>query len=148
MSYSGIGLIFFSQVVTHSATFDFWPATRHALRATPHGERPLSVHQYEEKTGKAAKDRQIEIWKEQGVDVAALQNGTVGLQKKRGYNDQLYTSCYVYPRMLIFPYKESYEWEFLNSSIQHAAFTVPHKVIAVHDDARTTKYQLNIASID
>ncbi|KAL0562745.1 hypothetical protein V5O48_019334, partial [Marasmius crinis-equi] len=32
-----------NRVVTHSATFDFWPATRHALRATPHGERPLSV---------------------------------------------------------------------------------------------------------
>lgn len=45
--------------------------------------------------------------------------------------------------MLIFPYKESYEWEFLNSSIQHAAFTVPHKVIAVHDNARTTKYRIN-----
>ncbi|KXN91629.1 Putative alpha-ketoglutarate-dependent sulfonate dioxygenase [Leucoagaricus sp. SymC.cos] len=76
-----------NRVVTHSATFDFWPATRHALRATPHGEKPLSVRDYEEKTGKVAKDRQIVIWERQGVYVAGLQNGTSGLQKKRGYND-------------------------------------------------------------
>ncbi|KAF5359618.1 hypothetical protein D9756_003264 [Leucocoprinus leucothites] len=76
-----------NRVVTHSATFDFWPATRHALRATPHGERPLSVQEYEEKTGKVAKDRQIEIWRQQGVDVNGLHNGANGLQKKRGYND-------------------------------------------------------------
>lgn len=75
------------QIVTHSATFDFWPHTRHALRATPQGEKPLSVREYEEKTGKQAKDRQIEIWKQQGVDVSALQNGTNGVHKKRGYND-------------------------------------------------------------
>lgn len=72
------------QVVTHSATFDFWPATRHALRATPHGEAPLSVEEYEKQTGKVAKDRQLEIWKQQGVDVEAQTTGTT---KARGYND-------------------------------------------------------------
>jgi sulfonate dioxygenase len=52
-----------NRVVTHSAIFDFWPATRHALRATPHGERPQSVEDYERQTGEVAKDRQIEIFK-------------------------------------------------------------------------------------
>jgi len=55
------------QVVTHSATFDFWPATRHALRATPHGERPISVADYERTTGKRACDRQLELWTRQGI---------------------------------------------------------------------------------
>ncbi|KAI0077089.1 alpha-ketoglutarate-dependent sulfonate dioxygenase [Panus rudis PR-1116 ss-1] len=72
-----------NRVVTHSATFDFWPATRHALRATPHGEKPISVEEYE-RDGKVAKDRQIEIWKQQGVDVGPTSNGT---SKPRGYND-------------------------------------------------------------
>lgn len=72
------------QVVTHSATFDFWPATRHALRATPHGEKPLSVAEYQALTGKTAKDRQVEIWKQQGVDVSSV--GVAGLTKSR-YND-------------------------------------------------------------
>lgn len=72
------------QVVTHSATFDFWPATRHALRATPHGEKPTSVEEYE-RSGKVAKDRQIEIWEQQGLDVGNPNaNGT---NKPRGYND-------------------------------------------------------------
>jgi len=74
--------------VTHSATFDFWPQTRHALRATPHAERPLSVEEYEKRTGKTAKDRQIEIWKAQGVDVSEIlgpQQAAVG--GKSRYND-------------------------------------------------------------
>lgn len=70
------------QVVTHSATFDFWPHTRHALRATPHGERPTSVAEYE-KQGKVAKDRQLEIWAQQGIS-GFQQNGQA---KPRGYND-------------------------------------------------------------
>lgn len=70
-----------NRVVTHSATFDFWPARRHALRATPHGERPTSVAEYE-KDGKVAKDRQLEIWKAQGIEVPEL-----GVGKVRGYND-------------------------------------------------------------
>ncbi|KAF9642537.1 alpha-ketoglutarate-dependent sulfonate dioxygenase [Thelephora ganbajun] len=56
-----------NRVTTHAATFDFWPATRHALRTTPRGEKPLSVEAYE-KQGQVAKDRQIETWKQQGVD--------------------------------------------------------------------------------
>ncbi|KAF9000670.1 alpha-ketoglutarate-dependent sulfonate dioxygenase [Cyathus striatus] len=73
-----------NRVVTHSATFDFWPAVRHALRATPHGEKPLSVSEYEKTTGKKAKDRQLEIWKQQGLDVDQILNGST---KPRGYND-------------------------------------------------------------
>ena len=46
--------------MTHSATFDFFPHVRHALRATPHGERPLSVAAYEAQTGKAARDWQAD----------------------------------------------------------------------------------------
>lgn len=74
------------QIVTHSATFDFWPAVRHALRATPHGERPTSVADYETATGKVAKDRQLEIFKKQGYeeDIRLTNNGVT---KPRGYND-------------------------------------------------------------
>ncbi|KAF9472127.1 alpha-ketoglutarate-dependent sulfonate dioxygenase [Pholiota conissans] len=71
-----------NRVTIHSATFDFWPATRHALRATPHGEKPTSVEDYERQTGKVAKDRQLEIWKQQGVKVEV--NTKVG---KARYND-------------------------------------------------------------
>ncbi|PPQ64578.1 hypothetical protein CVT26_001976 [Gymnopilus dilepis] len=74
-----------NRIVTHSATFDFWPATRHALRATPHGEKPTSVADYERQTGKEAKDRQLEIWKQQGVKVELNQKPKT--TKTRGYND-------------------------------------------------------------
>ncbi|KAH9998848.1 alpha-ketoglutarate-dependent sulfonate dioxygenase [Russula compacta] len=73
-----------NRVVTHSATFDFWPATRHALRATPHGERPISVADYERTTGKRARDRQAELWEQQGI-VPPEQKEV--LTKLRGYND-------------------------------------------------------------
>jgi sulfonate dioxygenase len=76
---------YYFQVVTHSATFDFWPATRHALRATPHGEKPTSVEDYERQTGKEAKDRQLEIWKQQGITVDHHVKSKSG--KARGYND-------------------------------------------------------------
>ena len=72
------------QVVTHSAIFDFWPQRRHALRTTPHGERPESVEVYERRTGKVAKDRQIEIWKQQGVEPLQVKRGA---SRARGYND-------------------------------------------------------------
>ncbi|KAH9944835.1 TauD-domain-containing protein [Amylocystis lapponica] len=52
--------------------FDFWPHVRHALRATPHGEKPLSV----------AKDRQQEIWAQLGASASVASNG-----RPRGYND-------------------------------------------------------------
>lgn len=73
--------------MTHSATFDFWPATRHALRATPHGEKPTSVADYEKQTGKQAKDRQLAIWEQQGISLPAQQDAAGGATKKRGYND-------------------------------------------------------------
>ena len=58
---------------------------RHALRATPHGEKPTSVEDYERQTGKEAKDRQLEIWKQQGISVD--QNVKSKSSKARGYND-------------------------------------------------------------
>ncbi|KAI1796931.1 TauD-domain-containing protein [Ganoderma leucocontextum] len=72
-----------NRVVTHSATYDFFPHPRHALRATPHGERPTSVADFERATGRVAKDWQKDIWEKQGItaDVAAPGNGP------RGYND-------------------------------------------------------------
>lgn len=73
-----------NRVVTHSATFDFWPVTRHALRATPHGERPISVADYERTTGKRARDRQLELWEQLGI-VLSEQNEK--LTKSQGYND-------------------------------------------------------------
>ena len=71
--------------MTHSATFDFWPSTRHALRATPHGEKPTSVREYESTTGKTAKDRLVEILKEKGVDTS--DDGALLKTLARGYND-------------------------------------------------------------
>jgi len=53
-----------NRIVNHSAIFDFWPAVRHALRTTPHGEKPMSVEEYERETGKVAKDRKIELLKD------------------------------------------------------------------------------------
>ncbi|KAF8658233.1 hypothetical protein AX14_007736 [Amanita brunnescens Koide BX004] len=73
-----------NRVVTHTATFDFWPQRRHALRATPHGERPESVEEYERRTGKVAKDRQIEIWKQQGIEPPQVKKGA---SRARGFND-------------------------------------------------------------
>jgi len=32
------------------------------MRTTPHGERPISVADYERTTGKPARDRQLELW--------------------------------------------------------------------------------------
>ncbi|KAF8313571.1 TauD-domain-containing protein [Clavulina sp. PMI_390] len=77
-----------NRVATHSAIFDFFPERRHALRATPHGERPLSVAEYEKLTGKQAKDRQKEVWKSLGYDPDAESgDGVLKAKKIRGYND-------------------------------------------------------------
>ncbi|CAE6492723.1 unnamed protein product [Rhizoctonia solani] len=76
-------VLFDNRIVTHAATFDFFPAQRHALRVTPHAERPLSVKAYEEKTGKKALDMQKEIYKALGVeDYIGVGEGVV-----RGYAD-------------------------------------------------------------
>jgi len=72
-----------NRVVSHTATFDFWPSTRHALRATPHGERPISVADYERTTGKRARDRQLDLWDRQGIQLPEKKD----LHKTRGYND-------------------------------------------------------------
>jgi len=78
-----------NRVVTHSATFDFWPHPRHALRTTPHGEKPTSVADYESSTGKVAKDRQLVIWEQQGVLDEVLKGSSPanGQAKPRGYSD-------------------------------------------------------------
>jgi sulfonate dioxygenase len=62
---------------------------RHALRATPHGEKPTSVKDYELQTGKEAKDRQLEIWKQQGINVDDHhhQNNVKSKSGKARYND-------------------------------------------------------------
>ncbi|KAF8262180.1 hypothetical protein EI94DRAFT_1809183 [Lactarius quietus] len=60
-------LSFVTTVVTHSATYDSWPSTRHALRVTPHGERPISVADYERTTGKRARDRQLDLLERRGI---------------------------------------------------------------------------------
>ena len=72
-----------AQIVTHSATFDFFPHVRHALRATPHGERPLSVAEYEAQAGKAARDWQQDEWAKLGVEARP----TPSANRPRGYND-------------------------------------------------------------
>jgi sulfonate dioxygenase len=70
-----------NRVTAHSATFDFYPHRRHALRATPHGEKPLSVADYEQKTGKRALDREEAL----GVKYNAAPDA--GINKPRGYSD-------------------------------------------------------------
>ncbi|KAI9509817.1 hypothetical protein F5148DRAFT_1275078 [Russula earlei] len=76
-----------NRVVTHAATFDFWSTTRHALRATPHGERPISAADYECTTGKRARDRQL--LEQQGITLLerkkAEEEGSTKLSY--GYND-------------------------------------------------------------
>lgn len=72
------------QIVMHTAIFDYWPARRHALRVTPHADKPTSVAEYEQRTGKVAKDRQIEIWKSQGIEPDGTRKKESG---PRGYND-------------------------------------------------------------
>ncbi|KAI0707254.1 TauD-domain-containing protein [Earliella scabrosa] len=72
-----------NRIVTHSATFDFYPHVRHALRATPHGERPLSVAEYEAQAGKAARDWQQDEWAKLGVEARP----TPSANRPRGYND-------------------------------------------------------------
>ncbi|KAF7327966.1 Alpha-ketoglutarate-dependent sulfonate dioxygenase [Mycena kentingensis (nom. inval.)] len=86
--YSTLTKSTLEQIVTHSATFDFYPHTRHALRATPHGEKPISVAEYEKTTGKTAKDRQVEIWRAQGIDIDSERNVGAGVAPKVArYND-------------------------------------------------------------
>lgn len=60
------------------------------MRATPHGERPLSVAAYEAQYGKKAKDRLREEWKKLGVADEldrAREAGAAGVTRPKGYND-------------------------------------------------------------
>ncbi|KAI0749662.1 TauD-domain-containing protein [Daedaleopsis nitida] len=74
-----------NRIVTHSATFDFFPHSRHALRATPHGERPTSVADYEAAKGAPARDWQREQWARQGIALASEPGAAAS--RPRGYND-------------------------------------------------------------
>ena len=65
--------------------FDFWPERRHAVRVTPHAERPESVESYEARTGKKAKDWADERYKSLGIQKPTL-GGGVG-KKERGFKD-------------------------------------------------------------
>lgn len=53
--------------MTHSATFDAYPSQRHGLRVTPQAERPLSVAEYEARTGKKAVDYIEERYAKLGI---------------------------------------------------------------------------------
>jgi len=75
-----------NRVMCHSATFDFFPQRRHALRVTPHGERPMSVERFEREFGRKAVDRQEEIWARLGVDLSGPGSGIVPAAKPT-YND-------------------------------------------------------------
>ncbi|KAH9945087.1 alpha-ketoglutarate-dependent sulfonate dioxygenase [Epithele typhae] len=75
-----------NRIVTHSATFDFFPHVRHALRATPHGERPTAVADYEAATGKAARLR--DEWARLGVAPGEPEPSAAAAGRPvRGYND-------------------------------------------------------------
>lgn len=74
-----------NRVVNHSALFDFYPSRRHGVRVTPHGERPISVADYEAKYSTKAKDWAEERAKELGV--STQQKVDVGGVQERGYKD-------------------------------------------------------------
>jgi len=57
-----------NRVLWHTATYDYYPHKRHALRATPLGEKPESVAEYEKRTGQKAKDWYVEKMKALGED--------------------------------------------------------------------------------
>lgn len=77
------------QVVSHTTAFDFWPHCRHALRVTPHGEKPLSVADYERSTGKQARDRQKDMWERLGLGdpLQKYSQGNEEISEPKGYND-------------------------------------------------------------
>ncbi|KAF8265423.1 alpha-ketoglutarate-dependent sulfonate dioxygenase [Lactarius quietus] len=60
-----------NRVVIHTATRDFWPARRHVLRVTAQSARPISVADYERTTDKRARDRQLDLWERQGIQLPA-----------------------------------------------------------------------------
>jgi sulfonate dioxygenase len=50
----------------------------------PHGERPISVADYERTTGKRARDRQLELWERQRI--VPQEQKKAELTKLRGYD--------------------------------------------------------------
>lgn len=74
-----------NRVVNHSAMFDFWPERRHAVRVTPHGEKPLSVADYESQFGKPAKDWAVERLQALGLAPLKLESGIS--KGERGFKD-------------------------------------------------------------
>nr|ODN94406.1 alpha-ketoglutarate catabolism dioxygenase [Cryptococcus depauperatus CBS 7855] len=73
-----------NRVCNHSATFDAYPSLRHGLRVTPHGEKPLSVQEYEEIYQKPGKDWLDERFKTLGITGPAKDDGK---SKKRAFRD-------------------------------------------------------------
>jgi sulfonate dioxygenase len=75
----------FNQILdcTHTATLDFQPQTRHALRASPRGEKPKFIEE-ERQTDKVVEDGRNEILKEQGIEIPQSRKG---LSRARGYNN-------------------------------------------------------------
>ncbi|WWD19163.1 hypothetical protein CI109_103621 [Kwoniella shandongensis] len=73
-----------NRIVNHSATFDSYPSLRHGLRVTPHGEKPLSVEEYEEAYGQPSKDWLEERYKALGLAPPARDDGKT---KKKAFRD-------------------------------------------------------------
>nr|KIR88806.1 alpha-ketoglutarate catabolism dioxygenase [Cryptococcus tetragattii IND107] len=73
-----------NRVCLHSATFDAYPSLRHGLRVTAHGEKPLSVEEYEEIYQKPAKDWIEERFKTLGITGPARDDGKT---KKKAFRD-------------------------------------------------------------
>ncbi|WVQ80176.1 hypothetical protein IAT38_002281 [Cryptococcus sp. DSM 104549] len=73
-----------NRIVNHSATFDAYPSLRHGLRVTPHGEKPLSVEEYEQTYQKPAKDWLLERFRTLGITGPS---GDDGKTKKRAFRD-------------------------------------------------------------
>ncbi|EJT98501.1 TauD-domain-containing protein [Dacryopinax primogenitus] len=71
-----------NRVLWHTATYDIYPYKRHALRATPVGERPMSVKQYIKQYGKEPTS-----WDEERL-------------KKLGENPQAFLATYKDPEPL------------------------------------------------
>ncbi|KAG7562150.1 hypothetical protein FFLO_02432 [Filobasidium floriforme] len=77
--------IWHNGLVNHSASFDFWPQRRHALRVTPHAERPMSVAEYETKYDKKAIDSDTVKYRALGMEKPKY-NVTLN-RKERGFKD-------------------------------------------------------------
>ncbi|KZT53571.1 TauD-domain-containing protein, partial [Calocera cornea HHB12733] len=60
-----------NRVLWHTATYDIYPYKRHALRATPVGERPMSVKEYIKQYGKEPTTWDAERLKRLGEDPEA-----------------------------------------------------------------------------